>query len=115
MPFVSVEKYEEIAAIARARDAKKEEKLRPWVWKQANGSYKIAPGFLLEYTEFQRGFVRGAIGISPKHTLSIINISGGRAADIAQLANDMRDAVEKTFGIRLEREVEYVGEVERGT
>lgn len=115
MPFVSAEKYEEIAALARARDAKKEEKLRPWAWKQADGSYKIAPGFLLEYTEFQRGYTRGAIGISPRHTLSIINISDGRAADIAQLASDMRDAVEKIFGVRLEREVEYVGEVERGT
>lgn len=113
MPFVSEDVYARIEEKARALDALKEEKLRPWAWKQADGSYKLAPGFLLEYTEFQRGFVRGAVGISPKHTLSIINVAGAQARDIAQLANDMRDAVERTFGIRLEREVEYVGEVER--
>jgi len=113
MPFVSADHYARIREKARALDAEKEERLRPWAWKQADGSYKIAAGFLLEYTEFQKGYVRGAVGISPKHTLSIINISGGRAEDIARLARDMQDAVEKQFGIRLEREVEYVGNVER--
>ena len=44
-------------AKARSLDAAKEEQLRPWAWKQADGSYKIAAGFLLEYTEFQKGYV----------------------------------------------------------
>ena len=113
LPFVSAEKYAEVAALARSLDAGKEEKLRPWAWQQPDGSYKLAAGFLLEYTEFQKGYVRGAAGISPKHTLAIINVGEARAAEIAALARDMQDAVEKTFGIRLEREVEYVGDVER--
>jgi UDP-N-acetylmuramate dehydrogenase len=111
MPFVSSEKYAQITAQAQALDAAKEERLRPWAWQQPDGSYKIAPGFLLEYTEFQRGYVRGAAGISPKHTLSIINVGDARAQDIAALARDMQGAVEKIFGIRLEREVEYVGNI----
>ena len=114
LPFVSAEKYEETIAKARSLDAEKEERLRPWAWKQPDGSYKIASGFLLEYTEFQRGYVRGAVGISPKHTLAIINRGDARARDVAELARAMQDAVEKIFGIRLEREVEYVGDVERG-
>ncbi len=109
MPFVSEKKYEEVAAQARALDAGKEERLRPWAWKQPDGTYKLAPGFLLEYTEFQKGYVRGNVGISPRHTLSIINVGGACAQDIADLARDMQGAVEKIFGIRLEREVEYVG------
>ncbi len=113
MPFVSHERYERIGERARALDASKEEQLRPWAWKQPNGSYKIAPGFLLEYTEFQKGYMRGAVGVSPKHTLSIINVAEARAEEIAQLARDMQNAVENIFGIRLEREVEYVGTVER--
>jgi len=112
MPYVSAKDYEKIVATARSLDADKEERLRPWVWEQANGSYKLAPGFLLEYTEFQKGYVRGGVGISPKHTLSIINVADARACDIAQLACDMRDAVEEIFDIRLEREVEYIGTVE---
>ncbi len=111
MPFVSAEKYAHIIAQARAFDAQKEEQLRPWAWKQPDGLYKIAPGFLLEYTEFVKGYVRGAVGISPRHTLSIINVANARAQDIATLARDMQDAVEKKFGIRLEREVEYVGDI----
>jgi len=111
LPFVSAEKYAEVADISRKLDAEKEKLLRPWAWKQPDGSYKIASGFLFEYTEFQRGYVRGPVGISPKHTLAIINHGGARAEDIAQLARDMQDAVGKIFGIHLEREVEYVGEV----
>ncbi len=112
MPYVSPEEYERVAAAARALDAEKEERLRPWAWEQPDGSYKLAPGFLLEYTEFQKGYARGAVGISPMHTLSIINVAGARALEIAQLARDMQDAVENIFGVRLEREVEYVGDVE---
>lgn len=111
MPFVSAEKYAQIAMQARALDAQKEERLRPWAWKQPDGSYKLAGGFLLEYTEFQKGYVRGAAGISPEHTLAIINVGGARARDIAGLARDMRDAVEKIFGVRLEREVKYIGNI----
>jgi UDP-N-acetylmuramate dehydrogenase len=111
MPFVSAAKYEEVIARARALDATKEERLRPWAWKQPDGTYKVAPGFLLEYTEFVKGYVRGAAGISPVHTLCIINVADASARDIARLASDMQNAVEGLFGIRLEREVEYVGDV----
>jgi UDP-N-acetylmuramate dehydrogenase len=111
MPFVSPEKYKNIEARARALDAEKEEQLRPWAWRQPDGSYKVAPGFLLEYTKFQKGYVQGGAGISPRHTLSIINVAEARAEDIARLAALMQDAVEKIFGIRLEREVEYVGNI----
>lgn len=112
LPFVSAEKYAETLAKTRALDAEKEEKLRPWAWEQPDGSYKIASGFLFEYSEFQRGYVRGSVGISPRHTLAIINRGDARAADIARLAADMQRAVANIFGIRLEREVEYVGDVE---
>lgn len=112
MPFVSEEKYAETVQKTRLLDSSKEERLRPWAWMQADGSYKVAPGFLLEYTEFQKGYVRGNAGISPRHTLSIINAGGAKAADIAGLARDMQECIEKIFGISLEREVEYVGSVE---
>lgn len=112
MPFVPPEQYERIRAQARLIDAEKEERLHPWAWKQPDGTYKVAPGFLLEYTEFKKGYVRAGAGISPRHTLSIINAGGARAADIAALARDMQNAVERLFGVRLEREVDYIGSVE---
>ncbi|MBI4065738.1 UDP-N-acetylmuramate dehydrogenase [Candidatus Kaiserbacteria bacterium] len=112
MPFVSAEKYEEVIRKTQELDAKKEEQLRPWAWVQSDGSYKVAPGFLLEYTPFQKGYTRGSVGISPRHTLSIINIAGARASEIAELALDMQNSVKKLFGIGLETEVEYIGDIE---
>jgi UDP-N-acetylmuramate dehydrogenase len=75
----------------------------------------LAPGFLLEYTPFQKGYTRGAVGISPKHTLSIINIGGARSYEVAQLAHDMQSAVEKIFGVQLTREIAYIGAVEKNS
>lgn len=112
MPYVSAEEYAHIAETARTLDAAKEERLRPWAWQQTDGRYKIAPGFLLEYTPFQKGYVRGAVGISPKHTLSIVNLGGATAREVVALARDMHDAVKNIFNISLEREVQYIGEVE---
>jgi UDP-N-acetylmuramate dehydrogenase len=113
MPFVTSEQYVEIQRRAEGLDREKEERLRPWAWEQADGSYKIAPGFLLEYTEFQKGYVRGSVGVSPKHTLTIINRGGARASEVALLARDMQRAVENIFSLTLMREVEYIGDVER--
>lgn len=112
MPYVSPEKYVKIVEKARSLDATKEERFRPWAWEQTDGSYKLAPGFLLEYTEFQKGYTRGTVGISPKHTLSIINRGGACSRDVTQLARDMQEKVEEIFDVRLEREVEYIGNVE---
>ena len=111
MPLVSKEKYDEVVARACALDSTKEERLRPWAWVQADCSYKLAPGFLLEYTEFQKGYVRGNVGISPRHTLTIINVHSASAREVSGLARDMQETIQKTFGVYLEREVEYVGAV----
>jgi UDP-N-acetylmuramate dehydrogenase len=109
MPFVSAEQYKAVEARARELDSEKEERLRPWAWKQPDGMYKLAPGFLLEYTQFQKGYTQGPVGISPRHTLTVINVGGARAEDIVEFAKEMQSAVEKTFNISLEREVEYIG------
>ncbi|PIR83137.1 UDP-N-acetylenolpyruvoylglucosamine reductase [Candidatus Kaiserbacteria bacterium CG10_big_fil_rev_8_21_14_0_10_56_12] len=109
MPFVSRATYEEVQRRARVLDAEKEAQLRPWAWEQPDGTYKIAPGFLLEYTRFQKGYARGAVGISPKHTLSVITSDGATAQEVVALACAMHDEVEKLFSISLEREVKYIG------
>ena len=111
MPFVSPQKHEEIRIRAHTLDAEKEERLRPWSWEQADGTYKVAPGFLIEYTEFQKGYARGRVGISPKHTLTVINLADASAHEVASLAHDIQTAVADLFGLQLEREVEYVGVV----
>lgn len=109
MPYLSSEAYTQVRKKAQTLDPKKEEHLRPWSWQQPDGTYKIAPGFLLEYTEFQKGYTRGAVGISPRHILSIITHEGACAKDVAALASDMQREVYALFGVTLTREVKYIG------
>ncbi len=109
-PIVSSRVFESIAEIAGRIDKEKEKFLQPWSWEIENNRVKIAPAFLLEFTQFNKGYHKGKVGISPKHSLSIINRGGARAGEIYNLARDMRDAVEKVFGVKLEPEIEYVGQ-----
>lgn len=108
IPPVSRETFERIEQIARGIDKKKVENLSPWHWEQRDGTVKIAPAFLLEFTEFRRGYRRGNTGISPKHSLAIVNY-GSSASEIRALAEDMKRAVENVFGVSLIPEVTYLG------
>ena len=80
-----------------------------WFWPQADGRVKAAAACLIERSGFQKGFSRGSVGLSPKHTLAIINLGGAKAADIADLAKDIQSAVAEKFGVRLTPEVRLVG------
>lgn len=52
----------------------------------------------------------GGAEVSPKHANFIINTGGATAADIEALIGRVRDAVEARHGIRLDTEVQIVGE-----
>lgn len=110
--YITAERHAHILDRASALNSTLEQRLRPWAWAQADGSYKIAAGFLLEFTEFSKGFVRGTVGVSPDHQLFLINRGGASARELVSLARDMEASVEKLFGVRLQREVEFVGDVE---
>lgn len=111
MPYVSRTQYEHVVEVAEGQHKDLEERLRPWAWEQRNGTYKLAPGFLLEFTKFKKGYIRGEVGISPRHILSIINLGKATAREVAELADDMNEEVYSLFGVRLEREVEYIGNI----
>ncbi len=77
------------------------------------GLVKIPAAWLIEQAGFHKGFTLGAVGISSKHTLALINRGdehgGATAEEIVALAENIRTAVEARFGIRLEMEPERVG------
>ncbi|QQR82389.1 UDP-N-acetylmuramate dehydrogenase [Candidatus Campbellbacteria bacterium] len=108
-PIVSRAKFEYILKVAEYTDKEKESRLRPWFWDQSDGSIKVAAAFLLEFTTFLKGYTRGRVGVSPYHSLSLINLGNATAREISDLARDMQDAVEKLFNVRLVSEVEHVG------
>lgn len=108
-PVVSTAVFEKISKAADT-DTKKKAMLMPWYWKQSDGKVKISAAFFLEYTQFTKGYVRGAVGVSPRHSLSLITLNpAARAADLAELAHDMQVAVKKKFDLLLEPEIKLVG------
>jgi UDP-N-acetylmuramate dehydrogenase len=74
-----------------------------------DGLVKISAAWLIEQAGFRKGYTSGAVGISSKHTLALVNRGGATAEQILALAEKIRVAVEARFGIRLEMEPEMVG------
>ncbi len=58
---------------------------------------------------FAKGYAYGAAGITPQHTLALVNRGGALADEILSLAQKIADAVEAKFGVRLEMEPEKIG------
>lgn len=57
-----------------------------------------------------RGARRGDAAISEKHCNFFVNLGQARGADVAWLADEAERRVHDRFGVRLEREVGFVGE-----
>ncbi len=66
-------------------------------------------GALIEAAGFKGRRIGGAV-VSEKHANWILNDAGGSAADVRRLAEEVRDAVERSAGIRLAFEVNFVGD-----
>ena len=73
------------------------------------GQVKIPAAWLIEQAGFYKGYTKGAAGISSRHTLALVNRGGATATEILALAEQIANAVEAKFGIRLEMEPEMVG------
>ena len=82
---------------------------RAWHWELPDGKVKISAAHLIEQAGFPKGCFQGNVGISPKHSLAIVNLGGATAKEIADFARAIRDAVMKKFGVRLEPEAQFVG------
>jgi UDP-N-acetylmuramate dehydrogenase len=59
-----------------------------------------------------KGYAIGPVSFSTKHANFIVNAGGGTAAQVRELIEHGRSVVRQRFGIELEREIEYVGDME---
>jgi UDP-N-acetylmuramate dehydrogenase len=80
-----------------------------WAWPMENGMIKISAACLIERAGFTKGHRSGNVGISPRHTLIIINYGGATAAEIVSFATSVQDRVFAEFGVSLVPEVRLVG------
>jgi UDP-N-acetylmuramate dehydrogenase len=81
-------------------------------WPQpdrTDGLVKTSAAWLIEQAGYARGYGRGTVGLSTKHTLALTNRGGATTAALVALAREIRDGVERRFAIRLVNEPVLVG------
>lgn len=76
---------------------------------QGDGTFKTSAAWLIEQSGICKGQKLNGAAISSKHVLAITNSGDAKAADIAALAMEVKDAVKMKFGIELIPEVNLVG------
>lgn len=70
---------------------------------------KLSAAWLIEQAGFHKGFVHGNAGLSSKHTLAVINRGGGTAREVLELVRMIQDGVQKTFGVDIQPEPNFIG------
>ncbi|MDP9497310.1 MAG: UDP-N-acetylmuramate dehydrogenase [Actinomycetota bacterium] len=74
-----------------------------------NGRTKLSAAWLIQHAGFDKGTGDGAVGLSGKHVLALVNRGGGTTAELLALARRVRDGVCEAFGIELVPEPVLVG------
>jgi UDP-N-acetylmuramate dehydrogenase len=74
-----------------------------------DGNIKVPAAWLIERAGFHKGYSRGRVGISSKHTLAIINRGGATACEVMDLVGEIRQRVVGKFGVHLNAEPVFVG------
>ena len=75
---------------------------------QPDGAVKVPAAWLIERAGFARGYQCGAVGLSSKHPLALVNRGGATARDVLQLAARIKRQVADRFGIWLVPEPVFV-------
>jgi len=78
-------------------------------WPQSDGLVKTSAAWLIEQAGFAKGYARGPVSLSTKHTLALTNRGAATTADLLALAREVRDGVHSRFGITLVNEPVLVG------
>ena len=78
-------------------------------WPLADGRVKTSAAWLIENSGINKGHTRGGARVSTKHVLALTNSGSATAAELVELAREVRASVAAKFGITLEPEVNLVG------
>jgi UDP-N-acetylmuramate dehydrogenase len=105
-PIVPTTKYAEVAEAAKRRGIQADVPKFP---ASANGHVKLSAAWLVEQSGFHKGLTRGAVGISTKHALAIVNRSGASARDIVAFKQEIQKRVAEQFGVELQPEPVFIG------
>jgi UDP-N-acetylmuramate dehydrogenase len=70
---------------------------------------KLSAAWLIESAGYGKGFGNEHVAVSSKHSLALTNRGGATTAELLELAREIRDGVERRFGIRLRPEAHLSG------
>jgi UDP-N-acetylmuramate dehydrogenase len=96
--FAEFEKIAQILKIGNVPHFKVDEKF-----------VKIPAAWLIEKADFHKGFIRGKVGISTKHTLAIINRGNATAQEILDFKCEIQSKVKDRFHLELKPEPVFIG------
>ncbi len=99
-PVISVQAFAKLEAAAGER---------PPSFPAADGNVKVPAAWLIERAGFQRGYSKGRVGISSKHTLAIINRGDATAQEVMDLVTEIQVGVQAKFCVALLPEPVFVG------
>ena len=109
-PIVTKSDFAGVADVVESGHAEISAKFTPWHWPVGEDKEKISAAFLMECTPYNKtNFAgqnyNGTVGISPVHTLSVINLGNAGASDVREFTKKISDTIEEKFGITFESEV----------
>jgi len=103
-PIVSAEKFAEIEKKAKNLHIENVPQ-----YKVDEQNVKIPAAWLIENAGFQKGFTKGNVGLSTRHTLALTNRGSATAGEILDLMSEIQAKVYKIFGVSLKPEPVFVG------
>jgi UDP-N-acetylmuramate dehydrogenase len=78
-------------------------------WPQPDGLVKTSAAWLIEHAGYAKGYGEGPARLSSKHTLALTNRGDATTDDLLALARELRDGVQRRFGVTLVNEPVLVG------
>ncbi|UDY23950.1 UDP-N-acetylmuramate dehydrogenase [Nocardioides sp. Kera G14] len=78
-------------------------------YDQGDGTVKTSAAWLIQAAGFSKGYGNARVSVSTKHTLALTNRGGATTAELLSLAREIRDGVEREFGIELVPEPVLLG------
>ena len=78
-------------------------------FKAPGAMVKIPAAWLIERAGLHKGYGKGRVGLSTKHTLALVNRGGATAADVLALMHEIQQKVQETLDVTLKPEPVFVG------
>ncbi len=107
-PVVAPDMAQKVEEGARRGGTLKRGELMPQ-YPMPDSKVKLSAAWLIERAGFAKGYARGRVGLSSRHTLALINRGGATAQELLDLMRDIQSAVRASFGVELTPEPVFVG------